>query len=343
TKVLLNSLRKDSSINYSKILDIGCGYGPIGLFLKKQDTSRDVHMVDRDALAVAFTAHNAELNGLSISAYPSVDYKQVEGKFSFIITNFPAKLGINGLQAFVYGASNHLTKDGVLALVVVRELTQTLLQVLEGQPINIIYKEHKNGYSIFHVTFSKPVCPPEHSYKRKEMVVPFSKKYPVKTSYGLPEFDTLDFGTRATYNLLKKMKDNKVSSVLVLEPRQGHIAIAALDILKPKEIVLCSRDLLSLSFAENNVKENFDVQTSTIIAPYLLGPPEQDLTIWSIQRKNDLALNTYNLQILLKSSKPVILYGHVSLLETLLRKQSVTVLKESTQGKFVAQLIKASN
>ena len=47
-----------------RVLDLGCGYGPLGLFLKAWEPARVVHLVDRDELAVRFAARNAELNGL---------------------------------------------------------------------------------------------------------------------------------------------------------------------------------------------------------------------------------------------------------------------------------------
>ncbi len=340
TKALLNSLRKDDAINYSRILDLGCGYGPIGLFLKAQDPSRDVHMVDRDALAVAFTSHNAQVNDLRVTVCPSLDYEGIRDTFSLIVTNFPAKTATKGLQAFVYGASAHLTGDGVLALVVVRELTRALELILDDHSINILYKEYKRDYSIFHISFTAPIRPPEKRYKRKEMTLSFSRKYAVKTAFGLPEFDSLNFGTLALYSLLRDMKNSVFDSVLMLEPGQGHGAIVVMDSLKPTELVLGSRDLLSLTFAARNVRNNFAVEPVTMLVPYLWNTPEQELTVWSIQRKNDLALNACSLKALLKGNKPLLVYGQTSLLRSLLRKKPLTVLKESVYGSHCAQLLK---
>lgn len=340
TKVLLNSLRKDDAINYSKALDLGCGYGPIGLFLKAQDPSRDVHMVDRDALAVAFASHNARVNDYNATVYPSLDYEQVVDTFSLIISNFPAKTAVKGLRAFVYGASEHLAGDGVLALVVVRELTKALELVLDNQAIRILYKEYKRDYSIFHVSFTAPIRSLERKYERKRMTLSFSRNYVVETAFGLPEFDTLNFGTRSMYSLLRDVADREYDSVLVLEPGQGHGAIAVMDSLKPSELVLGSRDLLSLKFAARNVSGNFNVEPSTTLSPYLQKAPEQELTVWSIQRKDDLALNAYNLKALLKGTGLLLVYGRTSLLHALLRRERVKVLKESAYGSYSAQLLK---
>ncbi|MDZ4277535.1 MAG: methyltransferase, partial [Dehalococcoidia bacterium] len=51
TRFLLRSL---AGIEAGSVLDLGCGYGPIGLALKQSAPARTVHMVDRDALAVHY-------------------------------------------------------------------------------------------------------------------------------------------------------------------------------------------------------------------------------------------------------------------------------------------------
>src|SRR3989338_9294100 len=50
TKLLLKSL----AVKAQKILDLGCGYGVLGVALAAADESRDIHLVDRDALAVEY-------------------------------------------------------------------------------------------------------------------------------------------------------------------------------------------------------------------------------------------------------------------------------------------------
>jgi len=338
TKALLNSLRKNDAIDYSRILDLGCGYGPMGLFLKAQDPSRVVHMVDRDALAVAFTSHNAELNNLHVTVYPSLDYEQAEGKFSLIVTNFPAKTGTKGMEAFVYGASTHLASDGVLAIVVVRELTAALEHVLDSPAIRILCREYRKGHSIFHVAFTAAIRPFTRKYERHEMILSLSRKYRVRTAVGLPEFDTLSFATRALFSLLKDIAG--YSSVLVLEPGQGHGAVGVMDLLKPKGLVLVSRDLLSLRFAERNVRRNFHIKPLLKLVPYLENGLEQELIVWNIQRKSDLALNTYNLKVLLKRTGPMLICGKAALLHTLVRNEAVTVLKETSERNYLAKLLR---
>src|SRR5579883_1631240 len=69
TQRLLRTLLFEHINQYKKVLDVGCGYGPIGIIMKKLCPEVEVHMVDRDALAVAYAKENAKLNGVSESTY----------------------------------------------------------------------------------------------------------------------------------------------------------------------------------------------------------------------------------------------------------------------------------
>ena len=64
TRFLLRTLEQLPMANVRRVLDVGCGYGPLGLTLAKLDKRRTVHLVDRDALAVDFSQQNANLNEL---------------------------------------------------------------------------------------------------------------------------------------------------------------------------------------------------------------------------------------------------------------------------------------
>jgi len=84
-------------------LDLGCGYGPIGISLAKHCTKGEVHMVDKDFVAVELANYNAKLNNLSnAKAYFSDSFLQVpnEVKFDQVISNLPAKVGENNSQLF---------------------------------------------------------------------------------------------------------------------------------------------------------------------------------------------------------------------------------------------------
>src|SRR3990170_7683153 len=79
TKLLLRTIIEAGYDRFQKVLDIGCGYGPIGLTLKSVFGSALVHMVDRDALAVEYSRQNAILNKLTdIEVYGGLGYADLK-------------------------------------------------------------------------------------------------------------------------------------------------------------------------------------------------------------------------------------------------------------------------
>src|SRR5262245_56843786 len=63
TRLLLKTLTPNILEGRNKILDVGCGYGPLGIALAAAG-AREVDLVDRDALAVSYAEQNAALNGV---------------------------------------------------------------------------------------------------------------------------------------------------------------------------------------------------------------------------------------------------------------------------------------
>jgi 16S rRNA (guanine1207-N2)-methyltransferase len=77
------------------ILDVGCGYGPIGLTAAKLMPERTVHMVDVNERAIGLAKENAELNGINnVQIYESDRLSNTKGnKFAAILTNPPIRAG----------------------------------------------------------------------------------------------------------------------------------------------------------------------------------------------------------------------------------------------------------
>ena len=106
-------------------LDLGCGYGPIGLALAKHCTKGEVHMVDKDFVAIELANNNANLNNLSnTKAYFSDAFLQVpsEVKFDQVISNLPAKVGREQLSIILYDAFDALKPGGKITVVTIKGL-----------------------------------------------------------------------------------------------------------------------------------------------------------------------------------------------------------------------------
>ena len=108
-------------------LDIGCGYGPIGLAIAAQAPKGQVHMVDKDFVAVEYANKNAELNGLShAKAYLSNGLSNVpkEVVFTTVVSNIPAKVGKEMLSILLHDVHQQLAPGGQFVVVTINGLRQ---------------------------------------------------------------------------------------------------------------------------------------------------------------------------------------------------------------------------
>lgn len=107
------------------VLDLGCGYGPLGLAAAVLAPQGQIHMVDKDFVAVALATKNVSANHLTnATAYLSDGFAQVPPgtRFDAIISNVPAKIGTELLQIFLSDAYDHLKPCGQINLVVISGL-----------------------------------------------------------------------------------------------------------------------------------------------------------------------------------------------------------------------------
>lgn len=108
-------------------LDIGCGYGPIGLAIAANAPHGRVHMVDKDFVAVDYANKNAELNGLAnAQAYLSNGLSNVpkDIEFTTVVSNIPAKVGKEMLSIMLHDVHQQLAPGGQFVVVTINGLRQ---------------------------------------------------------------------------------------------------------------------------------------------------------------------------------------------------------------------------
>ena len=131
------------------ILDLGCGYGPIGIALSKEVSS--VLMTDINERAVKLTRTNIELNKIeNAKVIKSNLYKAIKKKYDAIITNPPTLAGREVCFNIIEGAKEHLHKGGLLQLVARhnkggKELEKKMKEVFGN--VKAIAK--KSGYRVY--------------------------------------------------------------------------------------------------------------------------------------------------------------------------------------------------
>lgn len=105
-----------------RVLDLGCGAGPIGLSAKRRVPALDVTLVDVDDYAVEATRRGAKVNALDVRVSSSDGYAAVKGeRFDVVVTNPPFHRGVGTeyevTRTFVNDAPAHLRPDGAFWLV----------------------------------------------------------------------------------------------------------------------------------------------------------------------------------------------------------------------------------
>lgn len=108
-------------------LDLGCGYGPIGLFMARRAPQGQTLMVDKDFMAVEYANANARRNRLANArAILSNGFDHIEPdlRFDLIASNIPAKVGKEMLSLLLHDAHHRLKPGGRLYVVTINGLRQ---------------------------------------------------------------------------------------------------------------------------------------------------------------------------------------------------------------------------
>ena len=108
-------------------LDLGCGYGPIGLFMARRASQGQTLLVDKDFMAVDYSNANAKRNGIANArAQLSNGFDHIDSarRFDLIASNNPAKVGKEMLSLLLYDARMRLRPGGRLYVVTINGLRQ---------------------------------------------------------------------------------------------------------------------------------------------------------------------------------------------------------------------------
>ncbi len=135
TRLLLERLEVDPDAD---CLDLGCGYGAIGLALAALAPQGQTLLVDKDFIAVDYANGNARRNDLANArAILSNGFDQVprDQRFDLIASNIPAKVGKELLALLLHDARDRLKPGGRLYVVTInglREFMQRNLREVFG-------------------------------------------------------------------------------------------------------------------------------------------------------------------------------------------------------------------
>lgn len=108
-----------SNIPNGDILDVGCGYGPIGLSLAKDQTTREVTMTDVNLRALDLAKKNAKTNQIdNVDIFESNIYESISDKYALVVSNPPIRAGKEVVSGIIADASKHLLPSGEVWIVI---------------------------------------------------------------------------------------------------------------------------------------------------------------------------------------------------------------------------------
>ncbi len=144
TRLLLRHLELEADAD---CLDLGCGYGPIGLAMAASAPNGETWLVDKDFVAVEYARKNARANRLAnVHAALSNGFGALQKRdFDVIAANLPAKTGKELLSLLLHDAHAHLSPGGRLYVVTLsglRRFVERHLREVFGS-----YKKLKQGRS----------------------------------------------------------------------------------------------------------------------------------------------------------------------------------------------------
>ncbi|MBE6138878.1 MAG: class I SAM-dependent methyltransferase [Firmicutes bacterium] len=146
TRTLLESI--DIKNISGDVLDFGCGYGPIGIYIKS-NTEANVDMIDVNERALNLARSNASINKINVNIFESDIYSNVEKKYDYIITNPPIRVGKKILYEILIKAKEHLKENGHLIFVINKDqgAKSTMRDMEEYYSVKLIEK-NKGFYVI---------------------------------------------------------------------------------------------------------------------------------------------------------------------------------------------------
>ncbi len=119
SRLLIETVLEDLGRADGRLLDLGCGYGPVGIVMKRLFPAMDVVLCDINERALKLSRQNASSNQTQyITILKSDGLAQVEGTFDLILTNPPIRAGKTVVHRFFEESAARLNQEGRLYVVI---------------------------------------------------------------------------------------------------------------------------------------------------------------------------------------------------------------------------------
>lgn len=135
-----------------KLLDLGCGYGVIGLTLKKLNSQLEIIGVDINSNAIDLATRNAALNKLEATFIHQDGLEGLE-TFDEILFNPPIRAGKQTIYRLFLETTTHLNEQGRLLIVMRKQHgASSAIKYLNELYENVSVLTKSKGYWIIQAT-----------------------------------------------------------------------------------------------------------------------------------------------------------------------------------------------
>lgn len=150
--LLIETIISENKGFSGSILDLGCGYGPLGIIAARFFDNSTVTMCDVNERALELSMMNAKENKVDkrVKIIASSAFENIKDCFDIIMTNPPIRAGKDVVFSFYEGSYEHLKQGGKLYAVIQKKQgapsSRAKLESLFG---NCETAGKKSGYFIF--------------------------------------------------------------------------------------------------------------------------------------------------------------------------------------------------
>jgi 16S rRNA (guanine1207-N2)-methyltransferase len=133
------------------VLDVGCGYGAVGIAVGAFNPNLRIFMTDVNERAVWLARRNAEINNVqNVTVKRGSLYESVKGfTFNCVLSNPPVSAGMEIVKAIISDAPEHMANGALFQMVVKSKVGgKRLLMVFEEVFGNVQILARKSGYRV---------------------------------------------------------------------------------------------------------------------------------------------------------------------------------------------------
>ena len=145
SRLLIESVLNISA--FDNVLDLGCGYGPIGIIYKYFNNQSKVMMIDINDRATDLSVKNSKINQQDVIVINSNGFEEIDQKFDLIITNPPIRTGKKTIYKLFEDSCRHLNVEGQLIFVINKQQgALSAIKFCEGIYKKVVVLNRKSGF-----------------------------------------------------------------------------------------------------------------------------------------------------------------------------------------------------